>query len=259
MARSTARERRDKIVDLILSTGLSSVQELSTQFGVTSSTIRRDLAQLTTQGRLARTYGGAIAGPTGETSLRQRLGEAHQAKTRIGSYAADTIAAGEMILLDAGSTVGAIAHELTRRDATDITVATVSLTVLDELADSDIVVECLGGRMRKLSQGFFGPLAEAALERISVEAVYLGTDGVSLDGEICEADLSQTRLKDLMARRADRVYVLAHGSKIGSSRYHARLRLPTPWTLITDDTASEGHVEHLKRQGITVVTVDSAM
>lgn len=253
MAPSNARDRRDKIVDLTLSTGISSVEDLATEFGVTSSTIRRDLARLTNTGKLTRTYGGAIAGPVGETSLRHRLGEAHKAKAAIARSAAETISAGEMLLMDAGSTVGTLARELSRRDIPSLTVATVSLTVLDELAESEITVDCLGGRMRKLSQGFYGPLAEAALERIRVDAVFLGTDGVSTDGEICEADLSQTRLKEVMVRRAERIYVLAHGAKIGTSPYHACLRLPTPWTLITDDSAPQQHLTQLEQFGVTVI------
>ena len=254
----TARERRDLIVEQTLSSGLSSVDELSSRFEVTPSTIRRDLARLTANGRLARTYGGVIAGSTGEPSLRQRLGEAHEAKTAIARTAADAVSDGDVLLLDAGSTVGALAHELGRRDPSGLTVATVSLTVLDELSESDVTVECLGGRLRRLSQGFYGPLAEAALERISADAVFLGTDGVSCDGEICEADLAQTRLKELMARRADRVHVLAHGTKIGSRPYHACLRLPTPWTLITDSTAPSAHLERLERLGVTIMVAGSS-
>ena len=53
------------------------------QFEVTASTIRRDLALLNGQGRLARTYGGAMAlGAHPEASLRQRTGEALRAEAR---------------------------------------------------------------------------------------------------------------------------------------------------------------------------------
>ena len=71
---STPRERAaGEIVRLATTTGLASVEELSARFGVTASTIRRDLAKLTAQGRLARTYGGAIAlARHPEASLRQR-------------------------------------------------------------------------------------------------------------------------------------------------------------------------------------------
>lgn len=249
----STRERRDQIVRLATEAGLASVDELSRIFGVTPSTIRRDLALLTTDGRLARTYGGAIAvSAHPESSLRQRVGEGFDAKRAIARWAADQIQTGETILLDAGSTVGALAHELRRAEL--LTVATTGMTALQELADVESVhVECLGGTLRPLSQGFVGPLTEAALERMTFDRVFLGTDGVNADGDICEADLRQTRLKELMARRADKVYVLAHAAKLDHRPFHAWAKLPLPWTLVTDATADPRVIDRLRATGIEVV------
>lgn len=249
----STHERRDQIVRLATEAGLASVDELSQIFGVTPSTIRRDLALLTTDGRLARTYGGAIAvSAHPESSLRQRVGEGFDAKRAIARWAADQIQTGETILLDAGSTVGALAHELRRAEL--LTVATTGMTALQELADVESVhVECLGGTLRPLSQGFVGPLTEAALERMTFDRVFLGTDGVNADGDICEADLRQTRLKELMARRADNVYVLAHAAKLDHRPFHAWAKLPLPWTLVTDATADPRVTGQLRARGIEVV------
>src|ERR671911_2166402 len=75
----SANARREEIYHLAVTTGLASVEELSARFEVTASTIRRDLALLNGQGRLARTYGGAMAlGAHPEASLRQCTGEAGQ-------------------------------------------------------------------------------------------------------------------------------------------------------------------------------------
>ncbi|GAA0323509.1 DeoR/GlpR family DNA-binding transcription regulator [Kineococcus aurantiacus] len=249
--------RRATIVDLARTDGLANVDALATRFGVSASTIRRDLAVLTAEGRIARTYGGAIAlGASGEPTLRQRTGEAHAAKTAIARWAAAQVADGDTVLLDVGSTVGALATAL--RGARGLTVITASLTVVEELTDVEgVTVECLGGRLRPVSQGFLGPLTEAALERVSADAVFLGTDGVSPDGEVCEADLQQVRLKELMARRAAHVHVLAHGAKVGARPFHAWVQLPLPWTLVTDATAPTEHVEALRHRGVEVVVVDA--
>lgn len=247
--------RRSEIVDLARVEGLANVDALASRFEVSPSTIRRDLAILTAEGRMARTYGGAIPiSAHSETTLPQRLGEAHAAKVAIGRWAAGRIAVDDTVLLDVGSTVGALATAL--RDADRLTVLTASLTVVGELAEADgVVVECLGGRLRPVSQGFLGPLTEAALERVSADAVFLGTDGVSDLGEICEADLQQVRLKELMVRRAERVYVLAHGAKVGLRPFHAWYRLPLPWTLVTDATAPPERLAALRAAGVDVVVV----
>lgn len=251
-----SKARRDQIVHLATTTGLASVDELSRLFGVTASTIRRDLAKLTTDGRLARTYGGAMAlSAHPEASLRQRIGEAFEAKRAIARWAAEQVRPGETLLLDAGSTVGALAHEL--RTAEDVTVATTGLTALQALADVETVhVECLGGTLRPLSQGFVGPLTESALERMTFDRVFLGTDGISPELGICEADLRQTRLKELMAERADHVYVLAHAAKLGRRPFHAWTPLREGWTLVTDVDAEPGVLEALRARGVTTVVTE---
>ena len=255
--RSGSRHRREEIVRLATSSGLASVEELAAVFEVTASTIRRDLAQLTAEGRLARTYGGAMALLAhAEPSLRQRIGEAFEAKRGIARWAARQVVAGETVLLDAGSTVGALAHEL--RWTTPLTVATTGLTSLQALADAeDVHVECLGGTLRHLSQGFVGPLAEAALERMTFDRVFLGADSVTADRGICEAELEQTRLKELMARQAQRAYVLAHAAKLGRRPFHAWAQLPDGWTLVTDEGAEAGAVAPFLAAGIEVVVVDA--
>jgi DeoR/GlpR family transcriptional regulator of sugar metabolism len=99
-------------------------------------------------------------------------------------------------------------------------------------------------------------MAEIALERLSFDRVFLGADSVDAERGICEANLQQTRLKELMARRAERVYVLAHGAKLGRRPFHAWAQLPSSWTLVT--TATEADVEPFVRLGISVVNLPRA-
>lgn len=246
----SSTRRRNEIVRLATAGGLTSVIDLAATFQVSASTIRRDLAQLETAGALTRTYGGAMAHHAHtESSLRERIGEAFEEKQAIARWAASQIEPGESVLLDAGSTVGALAHEL--RNRSDLTVTTTSLTVLNELAASQqIIVNCLGGTLRPVSSGFVGPIAETVLERVSFDRAFLGADSVDAQRGICEADLQQTRLKELMAQRADKVYVLAHGAKLGRRPFHAWARLPGGWTLVT--TPSDTDLDAFNRHGVHV-------
>ena len=62
------RDRRDKIVSLVGEQGFLSVRELSEQLNVSEMTIRRDLGRLEQQGRLRKTYGGAVSIRSGGTA-----------------------------------------------------------------------------------------------------------------------------------------------------------------------------------------------
>lgn len=253
--RLSARERRQAIVAIANSDGRASVEKMAEHFGVTASTIRRDLALLTSQGELARTYGGAMpSAPAAETSLSQRAHEAFQQKHAIATWAAEQIGTDETVLLDAGTTTGHLARALRHRD--QLTVVTIGLTVLNELADADGVdVICLGGNLRHISHGLVGPTAEAGLERITADRVFLGADAITVDEGICEANLEQTRLKEMMMARADQVYVLADASKLGRHPFHAWAPMPRVWTLVTDDGADPAEVARFRAAGVTVVVV----
>jgi DeoR/GlpR family transcriptional regulator of sugar metabolism len=102
-------------------------------------------------------------------------------------------------------------------------VTTLGINTVQELADSaGVEVECPGGRLRSVSQSFVGPLAEAALGPMGFDRVFLDADAVTAEDGICEADHAQDRLKELMGRRGNAVYVLADSSKLGLRPFHAR-------------------------------------
>jgi len=249
----SSRRRREEIVHLAETSGLASVVDMALRFAVSASTIRRDLAELESTGRLARTYGGAMAANTHtEPSLQQRIGEAFAEKLAIARWAAQQVEPGESLVLDAGSTAAALAHRL--RDRTGLTIATTSLTVLSELSGAEgLTVHCLGGTVRSVSQALVGPIAENALDRMSFDRAFLGADSVDPERGICEADLAQSRLKELMAQRSTDVYLLAHAAKLGHRPFHAWTRLAPGWTLVT--TAREAQVAPFRERGVHVVTV----
>jgi DeoR/GlpR family transcriptional regulator of sugar metabolism len=256
VAKQSAQTRRGEIVRLATTSGLASVEDLSDQLGVTPSTIRRDLAKLTAQGKLARTYGGVMSlSHHPEASLRQRLGEAHEAKRDIARWAAAQVEPGETVLLDAGSTTGALADAMSRTPSlTELTVVTAGISAMSTLAERPgIDVIALGGRLRPLSQAFVGPLAEAAVQRLSFDRAFMGADAVHAERGICEADLEQTRLKELMMSRAEHTYVLAHADKIGQSPFHAWAVMPSRWTLVTDASADPDRLERFRANGVEVV------
>ena len=53
-------ERQESIMNMLNAEGKVRVKELSEKFGVTEDCIRKDLGSLEKQGRLKRTYGGAV-------------------------------------------------------------------------------------------------------------------------------------------------------------------------------------------------------
>lgn len=247
----TARERRAEIGSLLMQ-GPISVDELADRYAVSASTIRRDLDVLARDGEIVRTYGGARATGAHEQSLREREALAVEQKLAIGRLASSFVHASSVVILDAGTTAGALARCIAHRD--DLTVVTNGLTttsVLEHAAGIELVV--VGGALRHISSGFVGPIAERIMAGITADAAFLSADGLTADRGLCEQTPEQASLKRIMVENANEVYVLADASKLGAAVAHWWTPLDRPWTLITDEAATPEHLAPFRAlAGVTV-------
>ena len=155
--------RRDQILALLrtVESGSLSVEEIADRFGVSFATVRRDLSRLHQDRRITRTYGGvALTGPA-ELSIHQRHLEFTAEKDAIGRQAAELVADGAVVILDAGTTTEFVARHL---DAADVTVFTNGIGAVNVLlGNADVSVVVLGGRLRAVNQTISGPEAEHML------------------------------------------------------------------------------------------------
>jgi DeoR family transcriptional regulator, fructose operon transcriptional repressor len=236
----------------LIGAGEEDVDVLASLLDVSSSTIRRDLAVMSEEGRVTRTYGGAVlAHAQPEESLSARENENRAAKEAIARVAAAHIADGERVLLDAGSTVLALGRLLAMRPLHVVTGNLPLVPVLANAGPLDLVV--LAGAVRPISMGVIGPLAEQTLRRITVDKAFLGCDGVVAGRGLCEASAEQTALKGLMAAQAAELFVLADASKLGRASQQFWAPLLRRWTLITDAGASDEQLAPFRRQGVQVI------
>lgn len=248
---STAADRRESIARRVAAVGDASVTELAELFSVTPSTIRRDLTRLAASGRLARTYGGILSlGVGDEESLSVRAQTHYDAKLAIAE-AAESIEFSGRVFLDAGTTLGALAHQLKSRE--DISVVTTSLLAVETLRGTGIALELIGGDLREPSGSFFGPAAEATVERTSFDYAIVSADGIDSRRGLCEADARQSRLKELVIERAAQTIVLAHSQKLENQPFHHWTKLPTSWTLVTDAGASAATKKAFEGAGAKVL------
>jgi DeoR family fructose operon transcriptional repressor len=258
MAINKTEKRRQTILGIV-SSGDANVEELSLHFGVSESTIRRDFAELANSGRIVRTYGGAalLREDRRESSLDERIHIHRAQKDAIARLAALQIHEGETLILDAGTTMAALARQL--RGRRNLHVITNNMTALAMLSNEpEISVTVLGGSLRKMSMGTVGPLAELTLSRMTADKVFLGADGLVAGRGLCEANQEQAALKEKMIERASAVFVLADASKLGFAGQQAWTPLDRPWTLITDSGATSLQLAPFEEHpGITVMVADS--
>ncbi|MFD9893672.1 DeoR/GlpR family DNA-binding transcription regulator [Amycolatopsis sp. NPDC059027] len=231
--RPTTRDRRAMLLEAVRD-GSCGIAELAEEFGVSPSTIRRDLASLAGAGHVVRTYGGALeAGHGLERSLREKDASNADAKDAIAREAAALVQDGEMVLLDAGTTTGRVARHLAHREG--LTVVTNGVTVIRALADFDgIDLIVLGGRLRHPNEALLGESVLAQLRHLSPDRVFLGADGIVAGRGLCCPSLEQSQVKHAMLHSAASAYVLADHSKLGEAPFPYWTPLDREVSLVTD-------------------------
>ncbi len=214
----SADQRRRQILDLLARDGYESIQALARVMQVSEMTIRRDLNVLESEGLIRRTHGGAVTESIGQVDLDYVARRTQQgaAKRQIGEAAANFVKDGDVIFLDAGTTVLAMTEYLLHRQ--NLTVVTHSLTVVDRLNGRDgIELFLLGGQVRRDLMSVVGFQTEESLATYALDRAFLGTGGIDPKRGLTHATVEEIPIKKRAARNAREVWVLADRTKFNKS------------------------------------------
>jgi len=253
----SALERRLEMRLLADRSGFVSVADLADRLGVSVVTVRSDLDRLAGEGAVLRVRGGAVpvGERPGERSFEEGLSSAAEEKAAIGREAAASVASGESVILDVGTTPLAIAHALVaREELRDVTVITNGLTIALALepAIPRFTVVVTGGTLRPLQHSLVEPLASEVLERIRADVVFVGCTGVHPEAGVTNVNLPEATLKRRMLHAATRRVVVADSSKLGVVDLGRVAGADEFDRLLTGAAAGDAVVERLEAAGLAV-------
>jgi DeoR family transcriptional regulator of aga operon len=258
-APSGKRSRRMiDIVELITARGTVSLAELSSSLKVSAATVRRDLADLEFQRLILRTHGGATAVEArSELPVALRDTQFQDSKRAIARFVA-TIGPSERhaVALSGGSTTAMVARALSNHG--ELTIVTNSLTIASLVTSFPALkVIMTGGQLRPESLELVGVLAENTFNAINVGTAILGTDGISSTGGVTTHDETEARTNNAMVTHAQRVIVVADGSKIGRIALAKVADIQQIDLLITDDSADIAELDRLAALGMEIKVVSA--
>ena len=247
-------ERQREIVVLAVEEDRVEVADLAERFGVTTETIRRDLSDLQKQKVLRRVHGGAVLWETPgfEPLLSVRDDQSDPEKRRLARVAVGELPETGAIIIDSGSTLSRFAEAIPA--STSLRVVTNSLRTAQILADhDDIDVIVLGGKVRKNTLAMVDADAVAAVGPLTVDTLFISTDGISADNALTTPYREEAALKRAMIHAARRVVALVDHSKFGNDHF---IRF-AEWTdidvLVTNREADSALVAAIEAQGTTVL------
>src|SRR5579862_9550934 len=248
-------DRLSSVLERLSGNGSVGVGDLARDLGVSAATIRRDLRLLEAQHLLARTHGGAVAhGVLYELPLRYRSGRHGEEKQRIAREAASRVPEGSAIGLTGGTTTTEVARALVATPR--LTVVTNSLSIASELAvRPNLKLVVTGGVARAESYELVGPIAEASLEGLNLDIVFLAVNGISPSAGLTTHHEIEAGTNRALLQRARQVIVVADSSKIGKVAFARICQVAEADELITDDEADADALTALRERGIEVTTV----
>lgn len=254
-------ERLAAILDLLGETGVIDVTDVVERFDVSAATARRDLDVLAGRQLLNRTRGGATAHSVSyDLPLRFKREANAEAKAAIGRAVQQLIEPGMRIGLSGGTTAKAIAAELGQRtdleahDGEGITVVTSAINIAAQLViRPHIRVVVTGGVVRVRSYELVGPYTDLMLERITLDAAFVGVNAIDARNGPMVDDEREARVNALMASRADRAWLVADSSKIGRRAFATAGEFELFHGLVTDAGIAADDAAALRDRGWQVV------
>jgi len=248
------RERLDLILKYVENNQQAGIGEISQTFDVSIATARRDLDELSRQGKLQRVHGGAlvIQKSPPELPIFQRLGEQPEEKAQIGAVAAGLILDGETIFLGSGTTTLEITKHL--EPFQHLTVYTNSLMVVNKLANNPhINLMLLGGQYRMNEYVFYGYLVERALSELFVDKVFIGFRAISIEKGFSNNFFPELTTDRAILRAGKEIIVLADHTKFNRISSTLVAPLTTAHKIISDNLTPEEFISKIREKGIEVI------
>lgn len=249
------------IQQLLEQRGFVRVRDLADRFGVSTVTVRADLQALEERQVAFRVHGGAMPfdSARGERPFEEVATRRAAEKAAIASAASALVSNGETIVVDVGTTAASFAQALVDRvDLTELTVITNGITIAMalEAAHPRFTIVVTGGTLRPKQHSLVEPLATGIFESLRVDTVFLGCNGVAVDGGITNVNLPEAYVKRAMIDAAARCVVLADSSKLGVRTLAPVCPLSGVDVLVTDSQADPADIESIRAEGVDVITAD---
>ncbi len=231
-------ERKKFILNKLSNGQKILIQDLCDDLQVSDDTIRRDLKELSEIGLLEKVHGGALPKSPIPFEYTQREDYAIKDKKIIAAKAAGLITAGQVILLDGGTTnlelVRALPHDL------EITVFTNNFPLATELmCHPGIDAYFLGGRIDRKSRVTMGIDVIEGLAGVRADMFMLGVCSIDYSAGITMRTREEGSVKKAFMKSAHQTVALSTSDKIGTAETYVLCDIEEVDILITDNNLSE--------------------
>jgi DeoR family galactitol utilization operon repressor len=246
-------DREKIILDKLSEEGQVTVTAVARELGLSEVTIRGDLKTLEDKGWLNRTRGGAAPAMHRHILERQKL--ALPEKNAIARRAACLVRDGDLIMIEAGTTIALVAKYL--QGKRDIHIVTNSTLVFSYARlNPALQITMTGGEFRRPTESLVGPIALDTISRLNPRLAFVGTDGFSLERGMTTHLVEGAEIVKAMAAQAQTTVLLADSSKAGRAGFINVLPISEMDLIITDGALDSKTSAELSGAGIKIEMVN---
>ncbi len=250
-------ERQSRLRQVLAQRGMSNLEALAAELGVSTSTIRRDVDALEQEGVVRRTHGGVIwigdargGAATRPYAFDQRMSYQLEAKQQIAAAARQLISPGQTILIDGGTTTFYLAEQLLGQP---LQLLTNSLPIANLfLNDENVELILAGGLMYPRYGVLLGPIAEHTLATLHCQTMFFSVAGI-YEGALYNQNLLLVQSERQMMRQSQRVVLLVDSSKFGQQALARLCGLEEIDVVVSDAGLEKAHRDAVQRAGCELI------
>lgn len=206
--------RQTQIANIIRQRNRVTVNELAETLGTSRETIRRDLTELASAGKVQKFHGGAsLPLIAGEGPFRERMSKNVTAKTQIAEEALKLISPGQTILIDTGSTTLYFAEKLA--EIPNLTVVTNSTKIARVMSSGPALTKTflLGGEFNGDNRQTVGSLAISQVQFFRAHHAILTIGALDIRTGVMDYSVEEAQLARAMINQSESLTLLVDSSK----------------------------------------------
>ena len=246
------RERLHKIVEMVNTQGIITVNEIINKLDVSDMTIRRDLDELDKAGKIVRIHGGA---QSMSYSINQELSHSEkqelqiEEKRKIVQLASTYINDGDTIFLGPGTTIELLAEAMEFKHLRIVTNNYPAFEILKQSNSVNIILT--GGDFRKNTGALVGPITNANLKRINFTKSFISANGIHNES-ICTYNIEEGEAQEIALNNSRTKYL--DNKKLNKDDFYVFYNLHDIDYLITDHSINKDVKIHYEQYVNIIVT-----
>lgn len=224
---------------------------LCNEISVSEDTIRRDLQELSDEGKIIKVHGGALSHSFSQVSFPVNGVYSQNQKKVIAKKAISFISNGMFVLTSGGTTIIEMARSLPPQLKATFISGSIP-AILEYMHHPNIDVIMIGDRISKNSKITVGPEAIAKIKQVKADICFLGTNAIDIEQGITDSDWDVVQLKRAMIESSKKVVCLAIAEKINTTQPIKVCDINKIDVLVTELMPDEDIFKPYKRAGVTV-------